>query len=100
MILPFAGNTTLKVLGIALLALLMLIPLAQVEGLVQERTQRAAEATAQIAARWGDAQYVGGAVLMVPVRRTVEIDTAEPTGAGGERPARRLLSVRDSRCES
>lgn len=94
MTLPFAGSTTLKVLGIALLALLMLIPLAQVEDLVQERAQRAAEATTRIAARWGDAQYVGGVVLVVPVRRTVEVDTAE--AAGNERPARRLRTIEES----
>jgi len=35
------------------LALLMLIPLGQVNDLVREREGRAGEATAQIASRWG-----------------------------------------------
>ncbi len=60
-------GVTFKVLGIGLLALLMLIPLAQVNDLVREREQRAHEATAQIAQRWGAPQQVGGPVLVVPV---------------------------------
>jgi inner membrane protein len=57
-----------KVFGIAALALLLLIPLAQVNGLIGERQQRAADATQQIAQRWGASQVVGGPVLVVPVR--------------------------------
>ena len=67
---PFHG-ATFKVLGIAFLALLMLIPLAQVNGLIGEREGRAREATAHIAERWGGQQLVGAPVLVVPVRRPV-----------------------------
>jgi inner membrane protein len=62
------NSVTFKVLGIAVLALLMLIPLGQVNDLVREREGRASEATAQIASRWGGQQLVGGPVLVVPVR--------------------------------
>jgi inner membrane protein len=65
---PFQG-ATFKVLGIALLALLMLIPLAQVNGLIGEREGRAREATQRIAERWGAQQLLGAPVLVVPVRR-------------------------------
>ena len=61
-------SVTFKVLGIALLALLMLIPLGEVNDLVREREGRAGAATAQIAARWGGQQLVAGPVLVVPVR--------------------------------
>lgn len=61
-------GVTFKVLGIALLALLMLIPLAEVNALIGEREGRAQEATQQIGARWGSAQTTGGPVLAVPVR--------------------------------
>lgn len=61
-------GVTFKVLGIGLLALLMLIPLAQLNDLVREREQRAFEATARIAERWGAQQQVGGPVLVVPVQ--------------------------------
>ncbi len=63
-------SITFKVFGIALLALLMLIPLAQVNDLVSEREGRSREATQQIASRWGAAQLVGGPVLVLPQRCT------------------------------
>lgn len=58
-----AHSFTLKVLGIGALALLMLIPLLQVQGLVDERSGLRDQAVAQVAARWGEAQTVGGPVL-------------------------------------
>ena len=70
----FLHGATFKVLGIALLALLMLIPLAQVNGLVGEREGRAREATQRIAERWGAQQMLGGPVLVVPLRRQVRQD--------------------------
>jgi inner membrane protein len=76
---PFQG-ATFKVLGIALLALLMLIPLAQVNDLIGEREGRARVATQSIAERWGAQQLIGAPVLVVPVRRQVlrEKDDARP----------------------
>ena len=65
------NSATFKVLAIGLLALLMLIPLAQVNGLVYERSQRADTATASIASRWGGEQVLGGPVLVIPVRQRV-----------------------------
>ncbi len=54
---------TPKVLGIAALALLMLIPLLLVQGLVAERASLRDAAVAQIASRWGEAQTLGGPLL-------------------------------------
>lgn len=68
MVARFTSGVTAKVLGIAVLALLMLVPLAQVNDLVAEREGRSREATQQIAARWGEAQLFGGPVLAVPQR--------------------------------
>lgn len=65
------NSATFKVLVIGFLALLMLIPLAQVNSLVYERAQRADAATAMIASRWGGEQVLGGPVLVVPVRQRV-----------------------------
>jgi inner membrane protein len=70
----FLHGATAKVFGIALLALLMLIPLAQVNGLVGEREGRAREATQRIAERWGAQQLLGGPVLVVPLQRQVRQD--------------------------
>lgn len=59
-------SITLKVLGIAALALLMLIPLLQVQGLVEERNGLRDQAVAQVAQRWGEAQTIGGPLLALP----------------------------------
>src|SRR5690606_40840767 len=54
---------TFKAMGVGLLALLMLIPLVQVQSLIGERRGLEGEAQARIAERWGAAQVVGGPVL-------------------------------------
>src|SRR5690606_3686202 len=64
----FTQGITFTVLGIAALALAMLVPLSQVNDLVREREGRAREATARVAERWGGQQRVGGPVMVVPVR--------------------------------
>jgi inner membrane protein len=67
-------SITFKVLGIGVLALLMLIPLAQVQGLIFERNGLREKALADIAQRWGAAQDVGGPLLAIPKRRHVRIN--------------------------
>ena len=66
-------SPTFKVFGIALLALLMLIPLGQVQGLIGERSAMRATAVNAIAEGWGGAQELGGVVLAVP--RTIRVQT-------------------------
>ena len=73
----FTTGVTAKVLGVAGLALSMLIPLAQVNDLIGERAGRAQEAARQIAVRWGAPQVVGGPVLAVPVRCEVYPSTQD-----------------------
>ena len=65
-------SITFKVLGIGFLALLMLIPLVQVQSLIGERSGLRAQALADIAQRWGAAQNVGGPVLAIPKRVRVQ----------------------------
>lgn len=65
-------SATFKALGIGLLAMLMLIPLMQVRWLISERQGLGDEARAKIAERWGKEQRVGGPVLIVPVRQSVQ----------------------------
>jgi len=62
-------TTTAKVLGVAALALLMTLPLAQVNALVRERQQLRQAAVGQIAQGWGGRQVLGGPVLVVPTRQ-------------------------------
>ena len=53
MALEMLHSSTFKVLGIGFLALLMLIPLAQVQGLIGERNTLRASAVSSIAQSWG-----------------------------------------------
>jgi len=62
-------SITAKVLGIGLLALLMLIPLTQADGLVRERQAMRDTAVARVADGWGGPQVIGGMVLAVPTQR-------------------------------
>lgn len=64
-------TTTAKVLGVGLLALLMTIPLAQVNALVGERQALRTAAVAQVAQGWGGRQVLGGPVLVVPTRTLI-----------------------------
>jgi len=67
-------SITFKVFGIAFLALLMLIPLEQVQGLIGERNGMRNQAIATIAQRWGAAQRVGGPMLYIPRRVRTQSD--------------------------
>lgn len=71
-------TVTAKVLGIALLALLMTIPLMQVNGLVSERQQLREKAIAQIAQGWGGEQVLGSPVLVVPTHEALPIASGSP----------------------
>ena len=72
-------SITFKVLGIGVLALLMLIPLAQVQSLVGERNGLRERTLAEIAQRWGAAQDVGGPILAIPKRTHVRVNDAWTT---------------------
>ena len=65
-------SITFKVLGVGVLALLMLIPLAEVQGLIGERNRMREQAVSAIAQRWGAVQVLGGPVLAVPKRTRIE----------------------------
>jgi len=67
-------SITFKVFGIGFLALLMLIPLAQVQGLISERNGMRDQALRSIAQRWGAAQQVGGPLLAIPRRERALIN--------------------------
>ncbi|MEP6939272.1 MAG: cell envelope integrity protein CreD [Rudaea sp.] len=69
-------SITLKVLGIGFLALLMLIPLGQVQGLIGERNGLRLRALADIAQRWGAAQDVGGPMLAIPRHTRIRVNDA------------------------
>ncbi len=71
MVLAALQGPTFKVLGIGLLALLLLVPLAQVRSVVAERSASREQAVAMIASRWGGMQRIGGPVVALPYVRTI-----------------------------
>jgi inner membrane protein len=77
-------SITAKVLGIGVLALLMLIPLSQADGIVREREAMRTSAVARVASGWGGAQTLGGFVLALPARSEIRDSTG------------RVVNVQDS----
>jgi inner membrane protein len=72
-------SITFKVLGIGFLALLMMIPLGQVQSLIGERNGLREQAVASIASRWGAQQQLGGPVLAIPKRVRQQTSTGWTT---------------------
>ena len=62
-----SGSALLKVIIVALVALVMLVPLGLLRGLVQERAALRAQAVASVARGWAGRQLVSGPVIVVPV---------------------------------
>ncbi len=65
-----AGSVTGKVTFIGLLILVLMIPLGMIEGLVYERSQLYDLDRNDIGRSWGEAQIVGGPILVVPFSHT------------------------------
>ena len=59
-------SATFKLIGVAILALLLLIPASMVDSLIYERQQLRDQAVDQIASTWGGPQRLAGPVLQVP----------------------------------
>lgn len=70
------GSLGLKLLLVCALVLAMGIPLLLVGALMEGREQRARDVTAEIGAQAGGQQSIGGPMLVVPYRRTVETTNA------------------------
>ena len=65
-------SITLRIIIIAAIILLLLIPLFMIESLIDERQSYRNEAVQQISKSWAGAQTIGGAILTV-VKRTEKI---------------------------
>ena len=66
-------SVVFKMFGIGFIILLLLVPLALLSGLIDERERRRDSAQRSVAAQWGQEQTLGGPVLTVPYT-TVEVD--------------------------
>ncbi len=60
------NSTILKLLGVGALILILLIPLAMIEGVLSDRLARRNEAVNDITGSWGKDQSIIGPVLVVP----------------------------------
>jgi inner membrane protein len=65
---PPVRRPILKLMALAALVVLMLVPVAQLLGLVRERASRQDAVRAELASLWGGEQTVGALVLAVPYR--------------------------------
>jgi inner membrane protein len=64
----FRRSSTTKVLGIAFLILILLIPIAMTRDVVNDRIAIANTARHDIMRSWGQPQVIGGPLLVVPYR--------------------------------
>ncbi|HOX58419.1 MAG TPA: cell envelope integrity protein CreD [Candidatus Paceibacterota bacterium] len=76
-------STTFKLIGVAVLILLLLVPLSMVRSVLRERLGRRNEAVADITSIWGREQKLIGPVLIVPYRYKAK-SWKEQAGAGGK----------------
>ncbi len=65
------GSATLKLIGVAILALILLIPASMVDSLIWERQNLRDAAISEISGKWGNAQRLAGPVIQVPFSETI-----------------------------
>ncbi|MBW8781357.1 MAG: cell envelope integrity protein CreD [Verrucomicrobia bacterium] len=63
-----------KIIGVALLGLLLLIPLGMVDSTLSERQSRYREAVVDVTATWGGSQRVAGPVLLIPYTYRADVE--------------------------
>jgi inner membrane protein involved in colicin E2 resistance len=93
------NSTVIKLFGVGALILVLLIPLAMIQGVLSDRLERRNEAVSEITDSWGKDQNIIGPVLGVPFQykfKSVK-DTTMPDGhvertrGGGDVSRQRLL---------
>lgn len=65
---PFFQTTTAKMIMVGILTLTLIIPLALVQELIVERSQRQKEVITETTAKWGNSVYFYGPILKVPYK--------------------------------
>ncbi len=70
-------SMTMRAMLVAVLVLLLLIPLAMVQDLVQEREYRKDEAVNNVSSTWGGSQTITGPLISVPYQATVRVDLGD-----------------------
>jgi len=69
----------LRMFLVATQTLLLLIPTAIVESLINERSQRRDSAISEVSEKWGAPQTITGPILTIPLKRTVQDDKGKET---------------------
>ena len=64
----FFQTTTAKMIMVGILTLVLIIPLALVQELIVERSQRQKEVITETTAKWGNSVYFYGPILKVPYK--------------------------------
>ncbi|MEM6639712.1 MAG: cell envelope integrity protein CreD [Pseudomonadota bacterium] len=71
-------SATVKALAIGILIVVLLIPLAMIEGVIKARDRTNAEARDDIQQAWGKRQTIAGPVLVLPYETVKEDSKGEP----------------------
>lgn len=75
------NSQTLRLLTVAVLVLLLLIPIGMIRGLVAERQERQATAVAEVSSKWGGIQDIVGPYLVVPYSVDIPVRTKDDAPA-------------------
>lgn len=71
-----------KMVGVAFVTLLLLIPLSMIKSVLRERMERRNEAVAEITSVWGRQQNVIGPILIIPYRHQTKVWKDQPAPGG------------------
>ncbi|HZX75248.1 MAG TPA: cell envelope integrity protein CreD [Cyclobacteriaceae bacterium] len=72
-----ANSIIIKLLSIGFLILILLIPSAWIESLIQERQVRSEEVISEISDKWSGEQTLLGPVLVIPFTKTEKVKTVK-----------------------
>ena len=71
----FKNSIILKMVAIAFLVLVLLIPTTMIGGLISEREQRRDDAIQEVGDKWGGSQTLAGPILTIPYKKIVGVAT-------------------------
>ncbi len=67
-------SITIKLLSIAILVLILLIPTTWIQSLIEERQYRMAEAVSEVEDKWSGRQTLSGPVMIIPYRKYLQFE--------------------------
>ncbi len=76
-------SATLKLVGVAILALILLIPASMIDSLIWERQNLRDQAISEISSKWGNEQRLAGPVIQVPFTEIIRVADDKTTTRRG-----------------